>query len=54
MDLHGRVLATRVLHHGGGVFHAELDLRGLGLAAGIYGLEVRNGKRMDFLRVLVE
>lgn len=54
MDLNGRVLTTRVLHHGGGIFHSELDLRALGLASGIYGLEVRSGRRSDFLRVVVE
>lgn len=54
MDLQGRVLATHVLRHGGGLFHTELDLKALGLAAGMYGLEVRSGKRMDFLKVLVE
>ena len=54
MDLQGRVLATRVLNHGGGMFHSELDLRALGLASGMYGLEIRSGRRIDFLKVLVE
>jgi hypothetical protein len=54
MDLNGRVLVTRVLHHAGGVFHSELDLRALGLAGGMYGLVVRSGRRMDFLKVVVE
>jgi hypothetical protein len=54
MDLQGRVLATRVLNHGGGMFHSELDLHALGLAVGMYGLEIRSGKRIDFLKVLVE
>lgn len=53
MDLQGRVLATRVLNHGGGMFHSELDLRALDSASGMYGLEIRSGKRMDFLKVLV-
>jgi hypothetical protein len=54
MDLHGRVLATRQVRHGGGMFHAELDLRPLGLAAGMYGLEVQRAGQSGFLRVLVE
>jgi hypothetical protein len=54
IDMNGRVLAVRQLRHGGGAFHADLDLRGLGLANGMYGLEVRHGGRVDFLRVLVE
>lgn len=54
MDLQGRVLVTRVQRHGGGMFHAELDLRALGLASGMYGLEVRSAGRSGFLRVLVE
>jgi hypothetical protein len=54
MDLQGRVLATRVERHSGGIFHAELDLRVLGLASGMYGLEVRSAGRSGFLRVVLE
>ncbi len=53
IDLHGRVLATRQSLHGGGMFQSELHLRALGLASGIYGLEIRCGKRRDLLKVVV-
>lgn len=54
VDLNGRVLATQVVPHGGGMLHSELDLRALGLAGGMYGIEVRSGGRRGLVRVVVE
>ena len=54
IDMSGKVVAMRVQPHGGGSFHAELELQEIQLASGIYALEVRSAKRLDYVKVVVE
>lgn len=54
MDLSGKVLATQVQKHAGGMFRTVLDLRALNLASGLYGLEIKSAEGYGYVKILVE